>query len=192
MDLQKFCCKDEEKVALLQPFTQDGIKWATNGWVAIGVPALADVPVNDSAPNMAKIVPATEPGEWFEIPEIDVHICKVCRGEINEFECPECRGAGSVTLENEWTQYEGIECGHCEGEGTVQMCRYCSGTGVDSKGLLRIGSAEFKQNALWLIKDLPGIRISPTGDTTAAWLKFDGEGIGYLMPGKNRSNPPPE
>jgi hypothetical protein len=189
--LQKFCCKDAEKYLLQHPFTQDGITWATNGWVAIGVPALADVPVNDLAPNMAKIKPATEPAEWFEIPAIDVHSCSVCHGEINEFECPECRGSGAVTLKNDWSVYEGIECCQCEGRGTVQICRYCSGTGVDSTGLLRVGSTQFKQNALWFIKDLPGIRIAPTGEAAVAWLKFDGGGIGYLMPAKERSNPPP-
>jgi hypothetical protein len=190
--MQKFCCKDAEKYAIHKPFTQDGTTWATNGWVAISVPALFGVPFNADAPDMSKVKPATEPGEWFEIPPIDVHSCKVCHGEINEFECPECKGSGTVTLKNEYTRYEGIECGQCEGEGTVQFCRYCSGTGVDAKSLVRIGCAEFKQNALWLIKDLPGIRISPTSDKTPAWLKFDGGGIGYLMPGKDRSNPPPE
>jgi hypothetical protein len=160
--------------------------------VAIGVPALADVPANGMAPNMTKIKPKTAASEWFEIPTIDVHSCNICQGEINDFECPECKGIGVVTLKNEWTRYEGIECGQCEGDGLVHFCRYCSGTGVDSTSLINIGDAEFKQNALWLLKDLPGIRISPTGGTTAAWLKFDGGGIGYLMPGQDRSNPPPK
>jgi hypothetical protein len=190
LDLQKFCSKEIAKDALRKPFTQDGITWATNAWVAVGVPALADVPENDGAPNMGKLGKGLEPGEWFEIPAVDVHSCTNCEGEITDIECHECKGHGHVTLTNDYGRgkmiYEGIDCGSCDGEGRIEICPYCSGTGVDCEdGLLTIGPAQFKQNALWLIDGLPGIQISPTGPTTLAFLRFDGGGVGFLMPGKD-------
>lgn len=192
MDLQKFCSKDAERYGLDKPFTQGDMTWATNGWVAIGVPALPDVPGNDISPVMDKLSKPTGEEVWFDLPEISVDTCEVCQGKVVEIECYECNGHGHVTLKHDYgkghTMYEGIDCGSCDGDGTISICPYCSGTGVDAKGMLAIGPAEFKQNALWLIKDIPGIQIAPTGPTTFAYLRFDG-GRGYLMPGKdNRKN----
>ena len=187
MDLKKYCSKDQTKYSIAEPFTQDGISWATNGWMIIGIPALPEVPVNPKAPNISRVAPNTEPQEWFDIPEVEVTPCKTCEGVINNFKCPECYGSGAVTLKNDFTVYEGIECGSCDGDGEVPFCKHCYGTGVDASGMITIGAAQFKANALYLIKNLPGIQISPTGEYTPAYLRFDGGGVGFLMPGKDHN-----
>jgi hypothetical protein len=187
MDLQKYCSKDAENYGMDKPFTQGDMTWATNGWVAIGVPAISGVSENDISPIMDKLSKPGGEETWFDLPEISVDTCEVCQGKVGGIECYECKGHGHVALKHDYgkgyTMYEGIVCGSCEGEGTVSICPFCSETGVDTtKGMLIIGQAKFKQNALWMIKDLPGIQIAPTGPTTFAYLKFDG-GRGYLMPG---------
>lgn len=186
MDLQKFCCKDPlKKEALAQPFTQDGITWATNGWMVIGVPALPEISENPNAPLISKVKPGQAPGQWYSVPVVDVHTCRHCNGAVTGFDCYECNGHGTVTLKNEYHEYSGIECESCDATGEVLLCKYCSGTGVDSEVMVEIGPAVFKANALHTIKDLPGIQIAPTGPTTPAYLRFDGGGVGFLMPGKD-------
>jgi hypothetical protein len=185
MDLQRFCCKDPLRAeAMGRPFTQEKTTWATNGWVAIGVPAVDAVSANPNAPYVGKVTPKTSPMEWFDIPVAEVAECEFCGGKVNDFPCPECKGHGTVTLKNDFTQYDGVECGTCDGAGEPLYCPLCSGTGVNSNELITIGTAQFKANALWLIRDLPKIQISPTGETTVAWLRFEG-GEGFLMPGKH-------
>jgi len=184
MDLKQFCCKDPMHPNIAEPFTQGGKTWATNGFLAIGVTPIFGVRKQDT-PKMAELISkAGEPGEWYKVPAVEVQTCKHCAGVVNNCKCYECGGVGTVTLSNTYTEYSGIECGSCEGEGEVLMCRYCSGTGVDADELVTIGPAQFKANALHLLRDLPNVEISPTGAETSAHLRFDG-GIGFLMPGKD-------
>ena len=179
IDLNKFCKQDGDP-RLGPPFTQNGKTWACNGWLAIGVPALRDVPVNSMAPDMTKAHPATDPDTWYGVPVVDVQPCKVCKGQVKSFTCPECNGKGIVTLQNDFSIYE-PECNTCDGEGDVGECTHCSGTGYDSDNQTDIGPATFNDRALLLIMNLPNVQIGPTGKLTPAMIKFDG-GEGYLAP----------
>lgn len=179
IDLQKFCSKDPEKSIIQAPFNQNGKTWATNGWVAIGVPEIAGF-VSRSSPPVSSLDSA-EPEVWHDLPEVEVEDCTVCKGEVTNHPCNECNGGGTVTLRNEYSEYSGIECGTCDGEGEAPVCQYCSETGISPDKQVKIGPAWFNANAIWIIRDLPGIQISPTGETSVALLRFDG-GTGFLMP----------
>jgi len=186
MDLEKYCCKDPERKFLSRPFTQHGITWATNGAFSVGIPSCGAPDTKDRPVDIDLVRNAAgEPGEWFGIPQgIEYRACPKCKGIALNFECYECHGHGHVTLENEFTRYSGIECGSCEGEGKVPICIPCGGTGIDNSEEVFIGGVMFLANALHTLKDLPNLEISPTGKQTPAHLRFDGGGVGFLMPGK--------
>ena len=186
IDLQKFCCKNPELLQSMgAPFTQDGRTWATNGWVMIGVPVVDSIPENDKAPRVSKVIPKKDPVEWFDIPPLlTLKECKVCNGKIIDSPCYECGGSGYVNLRNDYSEYWNVGCASCEEEGKIPFCPNCSGTGFFAEEMVQIGNAVFAMNALYMVKDLPGIQISPTGKTTVAHLKFD-DGVGYLMPAKD-------
>jgi len=180
LDLSKFCVKDSERHGMNHPFTQNGKTWATNGWLAIGVPERADVPANDHAPDISRCHPTTPPEVWYDIPVVDVQPCKFCKGKIKDFTCPECNGRGVVNLANYYSEYN-MDCNTCDGNGDVDECIHCAGTGYDSDKQTDIGNTTFNNRALMLIVDLPNVQIGPTGKTSPALIKFDG-GEGFLMP----------
>lgn len=180
MDLQRFCKRDGD-FRMGAPFTQNGKTWATNGWLAIGVPERDDVPANELAPKMEKAHPTAEPPDvWYGVPIVDVQTCKHCGGKIRNCTCPECNGRGYVKFSNDYTNYTN-DCDTCDGEGEIETCHFCQGTGYDSEKQTDIGGATFNNRALLLIMDLPGVQIAPTGKRSPAFIKFDG-GVGYLMP----------
>jgi hypothetical protein len=189
MDLTHFCCKNPIHLNIHTPFTQGDYTWATTGFLAIGVPVLPDVPENPSAPDMnepRKAAEASQKGEWFPVPVIDADgDCPHCKGIVVNFNCYECGGLGTVTLKNQYTEYSGIECATCEGEGEAMYCGHCLGTGKDANGLVDIGSGRFRRHALLLLRDLPNVEICPTGTESPAYLRFSGGGIGFLMPAKD-------
>jgi hypothetical protein len=184
MDIQRFCSKNPMKHGLGKPFNQGGKTWATNGWVAIVVPE-AEGFEDQTFPPMSSLMNA-KAEVWHDLPDVEVEECKVCGGKVADYLCNECKGAGTVTLKNEYTKYSGIECGTCEGEGDAPICKHCSETGMSSTKQVKIGPAWFNANAIWFIRDLPGVQIAPTGETTVALLRFDG-GAGFLMPSKHRN-----
>ena len=184
MDLKKYCCKDPMRPELSEPFTQRGVRWATNGAFSVGVPS-GEPDTKSSPVDMGMVADAARaPGEWFEIPGFEGRSCPKCKGKAENFECYECSGNGYVTLENEFTKYADLECGSCMGEGTVPVCIYCAGSGIDNEEEVIIGGVMFLANALLVLKELPGLEIYPTGKETPAFLRFSGGGVGFLMPGQ--------
>lgn len=184
MDLQKFCSKDIFRPHwALGPFNQNGRTYATDGHVLVSVPLRDDVTDDDvDRPNMVEMFAKFCPGEWFAVPAVQLEICEHCKGKVVNYSCHECGGSGTAKPETKYYVYE-IECESCDGEGEVACCPYCNMTGFDAPGLVPIGGAYFKANLLDLIKDLPGVEISPTGPETPAFLRFDG-GEGWIMPAK--------
>lgn len=172
---------------MLKPFNHGDRAYATDGHVLISVPRQEGLAEEKTYP-IAKAFPKTGPDEWFPVPAVEVQPCKYCNGKVVNYTCHECGGSGYVNLANDFHEYN-IECETCEGSGEAICCPFCNMTGVNADGLVSIGNAHFKANLLHLIKDLPNIKISPTGPITAAWLSFDG-GEGALMPAYMPSKQP--
>jgi len=188
MDLQKFCSKNALKHHwALAPFNQGDRTYATDGHVLVSVPRREDVADDKIVrPDMIKEFAKFAPSEWFAVPAVELETCKHCKGKVVDYPCHECGGSGHPKLESFYHVYLDVECASCDGEGEVSVCPYCNMTGFDAPDLVPIGAALFKANLLNLIKDLPGIEISPTGPETPAYLRFNG-GEGYIMPAKDIS-----
>jgi len=164
-DLMKFCSPDRSNIT--EPFSIGKFTYATNGHILIRVPLIPEILFNPKSPNPETSVFSKTPNpvEWFDIPAVK-------KPELEKtVTCWECGGTGIA------------DCPTCGKPG--HECDECDGTGeVTTKPLLRstkINGLSFDEKYLYLIKDLPNVKISPTQHAKAAWFKFDG-GDGLLMP----------
>ena len=174
IDLNKFCSKDPLKFKwMAKPFTQGGISWAINGYLAIGVPIISSIPENKAAFDISKYNKSVKPAQWFNIPEIFSQKCDYCDGKGVNFKCPECNGTG---------KYWGEDCTGCDGNKKQVFCYKCIGTGVDMLPLVKINGVSFTVTMLYMIKDLPGIEVCPLSGKDPALLRFDAGGMGFIMP----------
>ena len=194
--LKKFCATDAGHINLATPFSKGEYSYATNGYILIRVPRLADVPERDDAPSTDSLFPYKDPPEWFALTEIampDVapiteKTCPDCNGIVGEegAECPECDGDGIVEFDNRYSDYE-IDCKTCDGEGKIKKCETCNSTGkieVKSLNPVAVGGAHFQLHYLLLLKELPNCKIGPAEKPMGqAPFQFDG-GDGLLMPMK--------
>lgn len=188
--LKKFCWKDGfNPHGLEKPFNQGGRTWATDGKAIIGVQAIAGFENSKEKPDIAYILSVTPPpdGEWFSLPEIDKS--KKCPEYDDEEEhcyCPECKGNGVVSFSNDWSSYT-FSCETCEGSCSLNYCPICEGTGIDLNYVVEIDGVRFFAGAIMRLSALPGVKICPTTKHAAAHIRFDGDGVGLIMPSLEHS-----
>jgi len=155
-ELKRFCVDgDDIRYGLQQPWTRDGYTWASNGYLVVRVPAIAEVPDNEKAPSIAKLFSETAPpGEWVAVPTVAAP--ELDGGDV-------CYGDG---------QHE-CDCGH------LHECGTCNGSGeVRAKALaIAVGNSNFADRYLHMIQ---GWEIAPNGKK-AAWIRKD-DALGLLMP----------
>ena len=154
-ELNKFCADADDLRGLHQPWTRDGYTWASDVHIAVRVPAIADVPDNESAPSTTKLFAETAPpGEWVAVPAVKAP-------ELDE--CDDCYGGG----QHECHCGHEHECGTCNGSGKVRGIAIA----------IAVGNSNFADRYLHMIQ---GWEIAPNGQQ-AAWIRKD-DALGLLMP----------
>ena len=123
--------------------------------------------------------------------------CKLCngKGKAHYIECPECEGAGIVTWETAYSEYE-VTCESCYGEGKVLakkwkklvptkelICSECSGKGImPNRQPIQIGNYHLQAFAVNKLIELPSLKITrKVNHCQAAYFQFEG-GEGFIMP----------
>ena len=163
IDLRQFCSTDPDpkRANLRAPWTRGEYTYATNGWVALRVPAQADVPENPAAPNGARIFEQLPGASAQYVPLAPVALPLATA-------CPDCFGTGLVAC----------RCSTCDNEH-VKPCTSCP---VEK---LRLGTGDNSAvyNGVWIrrLATLPGCEICPCGQGEPAHFRFEG-GDGLIMP----------
>lgn len=166
IDLQAFCATAPYRSYLHKPFTRGDWTYATNGHIAVRVPALPHYDDTEGASTIHTFFDVHANATWRPLghailPEAGLVECDACRGRGREHDCPDC------------------SC----------MCEACDGTGmrkaVVSVELRGLGDVNATYAALLLA--LPGIEVAPiVADLGAIAIpaiafRFSG-GVGVLMP----------
>ena len=161
IDLKPFCSTAQWRTNIRAPWTRGGYTYATNGFVALRVPARADVPDNPTAPNGARI--------FEQLPGASAQYVPLATFAFPPRpDCPYCIGTGLVVC----------RCSTCDNEH-VKPCTSCP----IEKLLLGTGRNEARYNGAWIrrLATLPGCEICPCGQGEAAHFRFD-SGDGLIMP----------
>lgn len=162
LELQQFCSTNPNWPYLHKPWSRGEFTYATNGYIIIRLPRLADVPENEKAPDPEEKV----------FPSI---IDQIATKQIPEFNMPE--------IEND-------ECGWCEGRGTKHACRrcdcnceQCNGTGNTlQKVSIELFGHIFNAHYIKMIAILPNARLAIGANyMMLTKFEFDG-GMGAIMP----------
>lgn len=186
--LKKFCWKDPlDFHGLSEPFNQGEYTWATDGKTIIGVPLIAGYENTKDTPNIAYLIAATPSiyGAGFLPPEIDKSKkCPEYDEEEGHCYCYECKGVGTVSFANDCHSYT-VTCETCEGSCVLPHCPICDGSGIDLNHVVDVNGIKFFAGAILKISSLPNVKIYPTTERAAAHIRFDGGGIGLIMPSIN-------
>jgi hypothetical protein len=172
-DLQPFCLtKDREPhkhYDFGRPWSSGEYTFATNGWVMVRIPRLADVDERDGAPTHDQI------GQiWNSAPTQKQFRPLPARLKLPADDQPETE-----------------QCWHCHGTGHLHPCpdckcecTYCNGTGtVPNRGEpIRIFGTFFDARLVKTLSRLPELRFSakPPKDGPACFTFSGGEGL--VMP----------
>jgi hypothetical protein len=162
IDLQLFCANERDiRSFLWVPFSRGGYVYATNGHLAVRVPA----------DGYTGYCVDSEPGR---------HPKTIERPFDEAF-------AGTIDFQSLHTLPAMVDCNFCNGTGVIDDsdegpndCVFCGGSGKDHNAQL-VGNAHYALHYLHLLNKLPGLRIAPRGVSTMAALTFDG-GQALLMP----------
>jgi hypothetical protein len=175
IDLTLFCDEPGGRYALDAPFVQGGMRCATDGKLAVRIPASGEPDTDDGGrrPKLAMIFDRfCDVTEWTPLP--DAPECENCKGKgsVSE-ECHHCRGLCRC----ECSCGDSHDCGACEGEGQETSDCY--------RDRVTISGRHLSCNVYWRIKTLPGIKY---GFFPGAKLDdliygtFDGGGQVCFMP----------
>lgn len=163
--LQKFCSIDPTRQAIHQPWTRDGFTYATDGRILVRVPAMADVPENEQAPNADRLWPMSSTWQVTGQP-VPEH-----PPEPFSTPCKECDGKGK------WSETRGkrrvdSECTECDGTGSVVQAQP-----------IAFGKHLLSDVYLRKLSLLPGVKWlhESTEENLPVRFTFDG-GEGLLMP----------
>lgn len=190
--LKTFCGKDETRIVLTQPFSDEQWTYATDGRILIRVPKMDHPPLKESesllpgnnAEQMVKrcqeiFAVKTDDGNFMDLPKEP----EQGWGEI----CFACNGSGKT---------QDLVCEHCGcvNEGVYDSERECENC-YDGRNFkdLKIRFGEQLLNPVYLRKlaKLPGVKAAQAKDknpcafdsiTCAITFVFDGHGEGRLMP----------
>lgn len=201
IDITRFAARDTERTHLSQPWSVGEWSVATNGHILIRVPRRDDIPENNKAPDLSKLLAQAAPQiDMAPIPDFpmpETKVCRQCRGNKMMTSCQECSGNGYKTCP---TCDHTSDCDDCDGTGQIRLaegepqewCQECDGDGVDWRSpsgetryvVIAKNTMIQLRYAAW-IKSLPGHRISlaerAKDDGRPLPFTFDG-GDGLLMP----------
>jgi hypothetical protein len=189
--LKKFCGDSKYNEKIGTPWSAGEFTFATNGFILVRVPRLAEVPERQNVVSLKSVLeqnPVPSDG-WVDAPGVEdlkIPACPRCKGkESNPTPCEECDGTGAVDFDNRWNSYE-FTCKSCDGDGEHGSCKKCGGTGylIDTEDSnIPIGGAEFKKiYILDLTRAFGPLRVAPhIQEGKACWLSFAG-GHALLMP----------
>lgn len=164
-EIQKFCSKDPTRMTLSQPFQIDEWVYATDGYLAIRIPASSILDQIAQIDNESYIKTLRD---FFSSDPVLKSILAFPE-KPEEKECALCQGEGIDTY------------GHC---GHQAECTSCDGSGqalddyqVDVGGIL------FSADVFSRIRGLPNIAIevNPSHPLKPHRFRFDG-GEGVIMP----------
>ena len=186
------------------PFTDGGWTYATNGYVAIRVPAMEGFAARESVHTKDAIdkLVALEPEQWHDLvlpPAPEWPLCNACGGSGHSTRCLECDGEG----ERECDLGHMHDCDACGGDGFqgggTESCYRCFGAGRDKSAALLdecrvcVGGAyglgytiHFDWRLLERFADLPDVQIGLMAPCTEhknglGLIRFQG-GRGVVMP----------
>lgn len=163
LDLKPFCCTEECRPYIQQPFTRGEYTYATDGHIAVRVAAregLADAP---QVPKIAEMFTEHLAASYVPLPAV-----KLPEPDGNVL-CAECEG-GLVSYH---------DCPHCN-----CTCDRCDGTGLEPPLLnlsIGLGDGIYAGRYYAMLRALPNIQIGPTSKEKPLAFQFDG-GAGLLMP----------
>lgn len=180
--LMRFCTDFGKQHDMSEPFTDGDYTYATNGFVAIRVPAIPSIPDNIEAPDLRGQFFGFEKVQGYvSLPEFDLddtESCPLCQGFGKLEECPDCDGDAN--------------CQTCSGlrqvpsaEGIV--CSNCQGTLRDLNFFVPFHQHGLKASNLALINLLPDVEIAIPGTGASQSIydsvkfRFQG-GEGVVMP----------
>src|SRR3990167_4377622 len=109
-DIQQFCAGDDHiRPYLRAPWSRGKYTYATNEYLMVRVPRLADVAENPEAPDAEKLLKETAIKKWMPVPA-----CAMPEDE----DCKYCGGTGVSPLRDE----EDFDCDWCGGIGKARNC----------------------------------------------------------------------
>lgn len=198
--IEDFCAdsSDEIREYLYCPFVFKGKSYASNGHIAVCVPASESSP--DSEGSFGRIISGLFEAANFDAgleplpayPAIELPKCKVCDGVGKREplqECPECRGEGFVEWDSGQHFYD-ADCKECDGDAEVRIadaedvtCERCGGAGTEMDVPVMFGETAINYRYLKLMETLPGLLVGLSGRKFPDVIpfKFDG-GVGLVMP----------
>lgn len=199
--LQQFVARKSEVREWMQsPFKTGEWVYATNGHIAVRVPAGGQELRNDAQPtiDMGKLFRAVvDRVTKIDLPALpEAEPCWLCCGSGVAYRCADCGGEGV----SEFT-----DCETCGGNGQLsrhdadatsrQECFECDGSGNDRTQEVVVTDRLYARRYLAKIAALPGLAFHQTPDRSEpAFFTFSG-GEGLLMPlrkGAGASKRPPE
>ncbi len=177
MRLEDFCAtEDDPRWRLHTPFTFGAWSYATDGAIAVRVPALPDYPIAGAdhkiATRLAEIFERStqaEPLQSLQVSDRSAsEVCRNCQGKGTITECATCCGQGGDfnDVDKEWE-----DCIDCNGRGVFtgggERCEECDGNGtLKWTAAARIGEYWIALDYLALLELLPSLRVR--------WVPFDG------------------
>jgi hypothetical protein len=188
IDLSKFCSSQNDKMKT--PATIGLYTYATNGHIIIRVPEgehhapPVGYPAVDHLPWIHD-----QAEEWVNLPDlgdIKPEGCTICAGTGRTMICYECGGEGALTFSTHYSSYE-VCCGICNGAEVVpegpDQCRQCDGAGrYVAHSPIPWQRGKINARYVYLLKDLPDIKISTHGSPLDHILFRFSSGCGLLMP----------
>lgn len=166
-ELQKFCSTDTDRVALMNPFNQDGFCCATNGHLIIRLHGTRPEYDEFTGPMLYSLF--TEESLAQTLAPINM---KLPPQEFDE--CHWCEGTGKeeVQTTTKSARLRKINCEDCGGTGKVLI----------ESAPIDFGKRRLRVEYLRWIIALPNVRLAMDGgEYKAAYFTFDG-GDGLLMP----------
>lgn len=195
-NIEDFCADHHDiRGYLCRPFAWCGFLYASNGHIAVRIPADGFVDTEHSIGKSCARLFETNSFENLEPLPVYATVvlppCGPCDGTGKRKaleECEECRGEGFVEWDNDFHTY-GADCKGCDGEGEVNIgdtditCERCKGSGTNLDVPVMFGATAISYRYLKLIQDLPGLLVGLAGNTfpDAIPFTFDG-GVGIVMP----------
>ena len=199
VNIEKFCSDDTDpRWYLHKPFARSGFLYATNGHIAVRVPAdgsMVDTEekISDQIERLfsSNVFDGMEPLPAYTDPVLPA--CDDCEGSGKNKpteKCKECRGEGFVEWDTDFNSYE-ADCKSCDGSGEIEReglasltCKTCAGSGTSMDGPVTIGGMTINYRYLKMMEELPGLLVTPLAGKICLDVipfVFDG-GTGLIMP----------
>jgi hypothetical protein len=169
-----------------EPFVLGGWRYATNGFVAVRMPAPGEPDESDASKRFDKMAevftsPEFAPVPWPVGPGVFADIpCRTCDGEglIGRVKCGECDGVGSCDCPH---CGQDTDCDHCNGKGYVNKgneCPTCDGKShFQQERHQMVGELAVRGDFAVSIRALPNVRWAGNDKDKIHFLFDGGEGV---------------